>query len=104
MKKHWKTVGGILGLALLPGGLVGLGLYWLLTLCHHRYSRPFSTRPLTQRPKYMGHDGYIVWSDGDSNGPGETYVVCLECGKEFNYDLETMKVGKRREINYGQLQ
>jgi hypothetical protein len=104
MKKHWKTIGGILGLALVPGGLVGLGLYWLLTLCHHRYSRPFSTRSLdAKQSKYMGHGSYIVWSDNNDR-PVETYVVCLECGKEFNYDLETMKVGKRREIKYEQLQ
>ena len=25
---------------------------------------------------------------------GETYVVCLECGKQFSYDLTEMRVGK----------
>lgn len=25
---------------------------------------------------------------------GETYVVCLECGKQFSYDLEQMRIGK----------
>lgn len=25
-------------------------------------------------------------------GPTGTYVVCLDCGKEFAYDWETMKV------------
>jgi hypothetical protein len=25
---------------------------------------------------------------------GETYVVCLECGKQFAYDLIEMRVGK----------
>ena len=25
---------------------------------------------------------------------GETYVVCLDCGKQFSYDLKEMKVGK----------
>jgi hypothetical protein len=24
-----------------------------------------------------------------------TYVVCLECGKHFAYDLKTMSVGKK---------
>jgi hypothetical protein len=25
---------------------------------------------------------------------GETYVVCLDCGKQFEYDLKTMHMGK----------
>ena len=25
---------------------------------------------------------------------GETYVVCLDCGKQFAYDLEEMRIGK----------
>ena len=25
---------------------------------------------------------------------GETYVVCLDCGKQFSYDLEKMRIGK----------
>ena len=25
---------------------------------------------------------------------GATYVVCLDCGKQFSYDLKEMKVGK----------
>jgi hypothetical protein len=25
--------------------------------------------------------------------PSTTYVVCLECGKEFSYDWQQMKVG-----------
>ena len=25
---------------------------------------------------------------------GETYVVCLDCGKQFRYDLEKMRVDK----------
>ncbi|HYT91292.1 MAG TPA: hypothetical protein VEL76_21445 [Gemmataceae bacterium] len=25
---------------------------------------------------------------------GETYVVCLDCGKQFPYDMEKMKMGK----------
>jgi DNA-directed RNA polymerase subunit RPC12/RpoP len=26
---------------------------------------------------------------------GETYVVCLDCGKHFSYDAENMRFGKR---------
>src|SRR4051812_23066004 len=25
---------------------------------------------------------------------GETYVVCLDCGKQFAYDLKEMRIGK----------
>ena len=25
---------------------------------------------------------------------GETYVVCLDCGKQFAYDLDRMRIGK----------
>jgi hypothetical protein len=43
--------------------------------CRHRLSRPITIvcgKPPEKR----------------------TYVVCLECGREFPYDLATMKVGK----------
>src|SRR5690242_7050834 len=26
--------------------------------------------------------------------PGQTYVACLECGKQFHYDFTTMRLGK----------
>jgi hypothetical protein len=26
--------------------------------------------------------------------PGDTYVACLECGKQFYYDLDNMRIGK----------
>jgi hypothetical protein len=25
--------------------------------------------------------------------PGDSYVACLECGKQFQYDTETMRMG-----------
>lgn len=28
---------------------------------------------------------------------GQTYVVCLDCGKQFSYDLENMRVGRPLE-------
>ena len=28
-------------------------------------------------------------------GSPATYIVCLECGKEFSYDWKNMRVGKR---------
>ena len=31
---------------------------------------------------------------------GETYVVCLDCGKQFSYDLKEMKIGKPIAITH----
>jgi hypothetical protein len=25
---------------------------------------------------------------------GDTYVACLECGRQFHYDLDNMRIGK----------
>ena len=30
---------------------------------------------------------------------GETYVVCLDCGKQFSYDLKQMRIGKPVEVS-----
>jgi len=48
----------------------------LLCGCRHRNI----TRPITpvHRP---------------GTEPGETYVACLECGKQFHYDLTAMRMG-----------
>ena len=29
--------------------------------------------------------------------PGETYVVCLDCGKQFSYDVKWMRIGRPLE-------
>jgi DNA-directed RNA polymerase subunit RPC12/RpoP len=31
---------------------------------------------------------------------GQTYVVCLDCGKQFSYDLAEMRVGKPLESSH----
>jgi hypothetical protein len=31
---------------------------------------------------------------------GQTYVVCLDCGKQFAYDLQQMRVGKPLESSH----
>ena len=31
---------------------------------------------------------------------GETYVVCLDCGKQFSYDTEKMRIGKPIERSH----
>jgi hypothetical protein len=32
--------------------------------------------------------------DKDGKPHGDTYVVCLACGKQFSYDLREMRIGK----------
>src|ERR1019366_6643016 len=32
--------------------------------------------------------------DKDGKPHGDTYVVCLACGKQFSYDLKEMRIGK----------
>ena len=49
----------------------------LLFRCPHRRL----TRPVTP-----------VSTDGKPHG--DTYVVCLDCGKQFSYDLKEMRIGK----------
>jgi DNA-directed RNA polymerase subunit RPC12/RpoP len=50
----------------------------LLFRCsHRRLSRPVT--PTTRA--------------GDAKG--QTYIVCLDCGGRFGYDLDAMKMGKR---------
>ncbi len=49
----------------------------LLFRCgHRRLSRPLSTAASNGKP------------------PGRTYVVCLDCGKQFAYDTRQMRIGK----------
>jgi RNA polymerase subunit RPABC4/transcription elongation factor Spt4 len=45
---------------------------------HPRYSFPVSVRRASRRPQAAALTG--------------TYVVCLDCGKEFAYDWQEMKV------------
>src|SRR2546422_3958940 len=45
---------------------------------HNHYSFPITVRPGTRRSKAASLTG--------------TYVVCLDCGKEFPYDWREMKV------------
>jgi len=41
-----------------------------------------------------------VRKKGDPS-PAETYVVCLECGKQFLYDWENMRLGGAVDISDG---
>ena len=49
----------------------------LLFRCSHKRL----TRPVTPVSK-------------DGKPHGDTYVVCLDCGKQFSYDLTRMRIGK----------
>lgn len=55
--------------------------------CRHRRT----TFPLTP-VKRKGEEDPIL---------NETYVVCLECGKQFVYDWEQMRLGKPVDISDG---
>jgi len=45
---------------------------------HARYSFPITVRAGTRRANTPGHTG--------------TYVVCLDCGREFSYDWQEMRI------------
>ena len=51
-------------------------MFELLFGCHHR----LITRPITPVHK-------------PNSPPACTYVACLECGKQFNYDTRNMRIG-----------
>jgi hypothetical protein len=54
--------------------------------CSHRRT----TFPITRGRKLSG-------AHATAAGPNRTYVVCLECGKEFAYDWKSMSVGEAVE-------
>ena len=55
----------------------------LLFRCAHRRL----TRPLTK-------------AGGKGVPPGKAYVVCLDCGKQFDYDVREMRMGKPLDQPY----
>jgi len=64
-------------------------LFDLLFSCKHRRT----TFPFTPvKRKTAGAQGEF---------PAETYVVCLDCGKQFAYDWESMQLGKAVDISQG---
>ncbi|HXZ33383.1 MAG TPA: hypothetical protein VEH30_13975 [Terriglobales bacterium] len=58
--------------------MLGEILRGLFGCWHSHYSFPITIRPGTRRSKAASLTG--------------TYVVCLDCGKEFPYDWEEMRV------------
>ena len=65
-----KKVVGILSLIAVAGG----GILWLVCHCNHKFSRPFTNMPWKRK---------------------RSYVVCLKCGSEFAFNVDTMEVGER---------
>jgi hypothetical protein len=64
-------------------------LFDLVFSCKHRRT----TFPFTPvKRKTAGTQGEF---------PAETYVVCLDCGKQFAYDWETMRLGNAVDISQG---
>ena len=61
----------------------------LLFRCNHRRT----TFPMTPVRKKS--------AKGPDETPAETYVVCLDCGKQFVYDWENMRLGRAVEIADG---
>jgi hypothetical protein len=55
---------------------------------HKRFSFPITSKPAQRRIKATLATG--------------TYVVCLDCGKEFAYDWEQMKVLPENSRNVGE--
>jgi hypothetical protein len=56
---------------------------WLGGCGHHK-----TTFPMTLRAG--------VCADAKLNSPSDTYIVCLQCGRQFPYDWRTMQITKRR--------
>ena len=64
-------------------------LFDLVFSCKHRRT----TFPFTPvKRKTAGTQGEF---------PAETYVVCLDCGKQFSYDWEKMRLGDAVDISEG---
>ena len=40
-------------------------------------------------------------ADGRNEAPPDMYVVCLDCGKQFSYDWENMRIGNAVDISGG---
>jgi len=64
-----------------------MSFFDLLFGCSHkRCSFPLTTRGAKRRTPAASVTG--------------TYVVCLDCGKEFPYDWKTMKIVRARDVQH----
>ena len=62
----------------------------LLFGCNHRRTT-FPMTPVRKKSAMIGQEEPLA----------ETYVVCLDCGKQFVYDWENMRLGRAVEIADG---
>ncbi|HTU42106.1 MAG TPA: hypothetical protein VMF10_10365 [Candidatus Aquilonibacter sp.] len=60
---------------------------WLFGCRHSRYSFPVTIRAGARRPQAAALTG--------------TYVACLDCGREFPYDWQEMKVLSASDVRHG---
>lgn len=61
-------------------------LQFLAVTCSHRHiSQPFSAASPAR------HDSHSEWENVSQTRSGH-YVVCLDCGKHFDYDWARMQV------------
>jgi hypothetical protein len=75
----WEVPGKQAALAWLLGGHMISKLFdTFFGCCHNHYSFPITVRSRARRNAAASLTG--------------TYVVCLDCGKEFPYDWQEMKV------------
>jgi hypothetical protein len=74
-KRGWALFGAAIGA--IGTGIVAIAV-WPFSCKHTNTSRPWSTRNDRQRTKAARRTG--------------AYIVCLDCGKEFSYDLQDMKI------------
>ncbi len=56
-----------------------------LSCPHKKLSHPFASATATQ------HNPRSEWNPVSTDA-GSHYIVCLDCGRKFNYDWQKMKI------------
>jgi hypothetical protein len=57
-----------------------------LSCPHKKMSHPFAAATATQ------HNSRSEWDAVPAANAGAHYIVCLDCGRKFNYDWQKMKI------------
>ncbi len=57
-----------------------------LSCPHKNLSHPFATAGAVQ------HNTRSEWDSVPSKNASGHYIVCLDCGRKFNYDWQKMKI------------
>ncbi len=57
-----------------------------LSCPHKKLSHPFASATAV-RPRASGD-----WDSVPATSVGGHYIVCLDCGRKFNYDWQSMKI------------